>query len=76
MKASCQTGTLSCTLGEEVMTETAVNTRSYYDHTHPDAEYFPPSAHCASREPAVDDIRTDQSNVSPQGEHRGPHSPP
>lgn len=56
------------------MTDLATCAKSFYDHTHPDTEYFPLSAHCTTPEPAVDGIRTDPANVQAQEEHGPPGS--
>ena len=56
------------------MTETAVNNRSFYDHTHPDTEYFGISVRGAAPEPAVEDVRTDPMNIPARDEHGPPGS--
>lgn len=54
------------------MTDPVLTARSFYDHTHPDTDYFALSARCTTPEPAVDDIRTDSANVLAQPEHEPP----
>lgn len=74
MYASCHFGTMSCTLGEEDMTDPVLTARSFYDHTHPDTDYFALSARCTVPELAVDDTRTDSDNILAQKEHGPPNS--
>lgn len=56
------------------MTETAVNNRSFYDHTHPDTEYFGTSARSAAPEPAAEDVRTDPTAIPARDEYGPPGS--
>ena len=56
------------------MTETAhtvsrTPTDTLYDHMNPDRGFYAPHARGAAQEPAVDDIRTDPTNVLAQEEH-------